>query len=101
MNFRCPVCFYDRLPYPAQDYHICLCCGTEFGNDDVEYTYDELRAAWIFAGMPWFYGNPPLNWNPTVQLLSVPWAVDMKVGLSASSTEIRPSGVVEFELQVA
>jgi len=36
MNYRCPVCFFDELPYPPRDYHICPCCGTEFGNDDAE-----------------------------------------------------------------
>jgi hypothetical protein len=24
---------------------------------------------WIAAGMPWFFGNPPVNWNGALQLL--------------------------------
>ena len=43
MNYRCPVCFFDEMPDPPRDYNICPCCGTEFGNDDVEYSYAELR----------------------------------------------------------
>lgn len=68
LNFLCPVCFFDRLPYPPEDFHICLCCGTEFGNDDEEYTLEELRSAWISDGAQWFYEQPPVDWNPWAQL---------------------------------
>jgi hypothetical protein len=66
---RCPVCFY-LLPYPARDYHICPCCGTEFGNDDADQTHSELRQEWLDQGTPWFFGNPPAGWNPLQQLLN-------------------------------
>jgi hypothetical protein len=66
---RCPVCFYPDMPYPAADYDICPCCGTEFGNDDALYTPDELRRRWVASGHLWFYGDPPQNWNPIQQLL--------------------------------
>lgn len=72
MTFNCPVCYYDKLPYPPVDYHICPCCGTEFGNDDVEYTYAELRQSWINGGGQWFFGQPPDGWNPWAQLASNP-----------------------------
>lgn len=68
MKYRCPVCFFDCLPYPPEDYHICLCCGAEFGNDDQEHSLEDLRAAWIGVGAPWFYEQPPLGWNPWEQL---------------------------------
>ena len=68
MNFRCPVCFFDHLPYPPEDYHICLCCGTEFGNDDQEHTLEELRSTWIADGAKWFYQQPPIGWSPWEQL---------------------------------
>ena len=58
------------MPYPPRDYDICPCCGTEFGNDDVEYTLEELRVAWITDGAQWFYGTPPADWNPWSQLIA-------------------------------
>jgi hypothetical protein len=57
------------MPDPPQDYHICPCCGTEFGNDDADCTFDELRDRWIRAGAPWFFGDPPEGWSPQAQLL--------------------------------
>jgi len=57
------------MPYPPRDFDICPCCGTEFGNDDVEYTHEELRTAWIENGAQWFYEHPPLGWDPWAQLV--------------------------------
>lgn len=70
MDYRCPVCFFDKMPYPANDYNICPCCGTEFGNDDVDYTLEELRESWIENDCPWFYEEPPEGWNPYLQLVN-------------------------------
>lgn len=69
MTFSCPVCYYDQLEEPASDYNICDCCGTEFGNDDEQLSWAQLRSNWINKGGPWFYGHPPLYWNPYAQLL--------------------------------
>jgi hypothetical protein len=71
MNYLCPVCGYTKLISPPKDYTICPSCGTEFGYDDFTTTYDELRAAWLAAGAPWFsrHTAPPPNWNPITQLL--------------------------------
>ncbi len=77
MTFKCPVCFYDQLPYPPDDYHICLCCGTEFGNDDQFKTHEQLRSAWIARGAPWFFRRPPEYWNPWVQLIEANHANDV------------------------
>lgn len=65
----CPVCMYPNLPYPPRDYHICPCCGTEFGNDDARFSLDQLREMWIAAGARWFFGRAPEHWNPWVQLM--------------------------------
>src|SRR5208282_4794579 len=65
----CPVCFYKELPYPPNNYNICPCCGTEFGDDDADLTHEELQRVWIDGGLRWFYGNPPQNWNGWNQLL--------------------------------
>ena len=71
----CPVCYYPSLPYPPRDYHICPCCGTDFGNDDVESSWEELRENWIARGMNWFFEQPPANWNPWEQLLTAGYGV--------------------------
>jgi hypothetical protein len=71
----CPVCWFPKLPYPANDYHICPCCGTEFGNDDSEFTWEELRERWVKGGMRWFFGDPPKNWNPQAQLVALGYGV--------------------------
>jgi hypothetical protein len=65
----CPVCAYSEMPYPAADYNICPSCGTEFGNDDILLSHDELRAQWLAGGAHWFFGNPPAGWNPYLQLI--------------------------------
>lgn len=69
MTFTCPVCFYDKLTEPAQNYSICPSCGTEFGNDDELHTHAELREKWIRNGAKWFFRQPPASWNPEEQLL--------------------------------
>ncbi len=68
MKYSCPVCGFASLPYPPEDDHICPCCGTEFGNDDADYNYSQLREMWIAAGARWFFGRPPEHWNPWTQL---------------------------------
>src|SRR5579862_3894938 len=66
---RCPVCAYPDMPYPPVNYNICPCCGTEFGNDDAFATVDDLRDQWVAHGANWFFGAPPLGWNPWLQLM--------------------------------
>ncbi len=70
MNYQCPVCGYDQLVRPPENYSICPSCWTEFGNDDIDYTIDELRARWIRDGYPWHSRvlPRPRNWNPVLQL---------------------------------
>lgn len=69
MRYTCPVCFYVGLPYPPRDYHICPCCGTEFGNDDADFSHEQLREMWIAGGANWFFGRAPEGWNPWLQLI--------------------------------
>jgi hypothetical protein len=75
----CPVCWFANLPYPAIDYNICPCCGTEFGNDDAIFGWAELREQWIAGGMRWFFGRPPEFWNAQAQLLAVGYGVRRSV----------------------
>jgi hypothetical protein len=84
--FTCPVCFYNRLQDPPEDYNICVCCGTEFGNDDEFRTYTELRQHWIATGAKWFFCEPPLFWNPWKQLTdagaTLPYSIFISLGSS-------------------
>ncbi len=72
-NYTCPVCGYDHLIRPPADHLICPCCGTQFGLDDEDLTYAELRLAWVANGARWWSPNtaPPANWDPTRQLFRV------------------------------
>jgi len=81
----CPVCGYPEMTEPPKDYYICPCCGTEFGNDDSVFTYDELRRAWLANGAHWFSRAtpPPHNWNPYEQLFNA----DLGYGTNAISQE--------------
>lgn len=93
MKYACPVCMYSDLPYPAKDYHICPCCGTEFGNDDAEFSHEQLREMWIASGAWWFFGKPPARWNPWVQLIdgghseAVPKTRTKLIAYAASNSE--------------
>lgn len=70
MRYQCPVCGYDQLTHPPEDYTICPCCMTEFGNDDLDYTIEELRAQWVNNGLQWHSRvvARPRDWDPIRQL---------------------------------
>jgi hypothetical protein len=105
MTYSCPVCMFERLPYRPAEYHICMCCGTEFGNDDAELSHDQLREMWVADGAFWFFGNPPANWNPWKQLIggwqlaSVPFAV--KLEAAAADTRIDPTLKLEENYSIS
>src|SRR5258708_5352604 len=91
MKYDCPVCGYDELEEPAEYFSICPSCGTEFENDDEQFSHDELRQNWIASGAKWWnpYVTPPLNWSPISQLRNVPYQVtedDLKVILDREIT---------------
>lgn len=75
-SYTCPVCGYTGMkgPYKGKGgfptYEICVCCGTEFGSEDVDSTHDELRERWIRGGMVWWakFKDPPTDWDPAHQL---------------------------------
>jgi hypothetical protein len=69
--FLCPVCCFDKMPDPPQDYNICPCCGTEFGYDDEFKSFAQLRQEWITGGMRWFFHNPPPFWSGSLQLARI------------------------------
>ena len=76
-TYLCPVCGYDRLESPPQDWSICPCCLTEFGYSDYKRSHAALRAEWIANGAKW--GDPstpkPPHWNPIKQLRHVGYDV--------------------------
>jgi hypothetical protein len=98
MNFRCPVCFFDQMPYPPEDYHICPCCGTEFGNDDVEFGYDVLRNTWIDGGAHWFFGQPPAHWNAWVQLAGMSFGTLTTTVSAPNTADIWGEGILEYSM---
>ena len=86
------------MPYPPRHYNICPCCGTEFDNDDVEFTWDELRNQWIASGAHWFYGAPPFEWNAWVQLARGAFGVRTE---AIASSALNTADIGVSELQVA
>lgn len=73
MSYICPVCGYNQLRYPPEDYTICPSCGTEFGYHDFSKSHEELRNLWFANGAYWHSSiiSKPKNWNPYLQLLNL------------------------------
>ncbi len=71
-GFTCPVCGYV-MSVPPCDFHICPSCGTEYGNDDLDWTHEQLRSAWMLNGFQWWSKSEtkPPDWNPFEQVLRV------------------------------
>ena len=91
---------YAQLPYPPCDYHICPCCGTEFGNDDADFTYQQLREMWVAGGANWFFGRAPEHWNPWMQLLRAGLGMSLPrlfadLRFQANAT-VEPTGIKSF-----
>jgi hypothetical protein len=68
--YICPVCGYEKLTEPPENFNICCSCGTEFGFDDFELSYAALRHRWIANGCQWFSTpeGPPAEWDPIKQI---------------------------------
>lgn len=92
MTYQCPVCGYDQLRRPPEDFCICPCCFTEFESDDLDYTIEELRDQWIAAGFPWrsHFVPRPRDWNPMFQLMRL--LSPMPIMTSVSETGIGVPG---------
>jgi hypothetical protein len=104
MTYICPVCGFDGLEEPAVRYNICDCCGTEFGNDDKEFSHAQLRSAWLHGGAHWFstYSPPPVFWSPLQQLSNVgyrPTEQELEVLISHGVVGVRT--VVDIVIAVA
>jgi hypothetical protein len=69
----CPVCGFNELEFPPDDYNICPSCGTEFEVDDAGVTHLELRNKWKAGGMQWWsrYEEPPFGWDPQALLAAL------------------------------
>jgi len=86
----CPVCGYNQLRYPPEDFTICPSCGTEFGYHDSRRTHWELRVQWVNEGALWHSRviNPPSPlWNGLKQLIDsrLPFPYPYGAGFSAQS----------------
>jgi hypothetical protein len=69
VTYLCPVCAFF-MDDPPDDYNICPCCGTEFGNHDVNTSIENLRITWLRRGANWWspVDAAPVNWDPYEQL---------------------------------
>lgn len=86
------------MPYPPRHYNICPCCGTEFDNDDVDFSFAELRYNWIISGARWFFGQPPNGWNAAAQLAKASFGLQTEAApMNAASIRVRD----ELELEYA
>ncbi len=109
----CPVCGYNRLSRPAEDFLICPSCGTEFGYHDANTSVETLRLEWIASGAPWrsLVIARPADWNPILQLVRsnlVPGLIEaLKPAANTAPTsssvqmQINISGSVRYQLQEA
>ncbi len=80
-NNYCRICgFYYENYYPwgescdSPTYDICVCCGAEFGFDDIsEYSAREYRSEWLKKGAKFFHpASCPENWDISEQLKNIP-----------------------------
>lgn len=70
--YICPVCGYNGLETPPENFTVCPSCYTEFGYDDATLSAEALRREWIQNGMRWAAADvlpPPPDWNPVRQLI--------------------------------
>src|SRR5258708_1117129 len=75
-TYTCPVCGYDRLEEPPEDWSICPSCLTMFGYSDYHRDVSILREAWITSGAMWgskYIQRPPF-WDPVKQLRNIGYA---------------------------
>jgi|ERR1039458_558763 hypothetical protein len=72
VGYTCPVCGLI-LASPPQDFLICVSCGTEFGNDDLDWSHAQLREVWMNDGFRWWSDTAPApdNWDPIAQVVRV------------------------------
>jgi len=68
----CLVCGYE-MDDPPRDYNVCPSCGTEYGVNDANASYEELRTAWLKTGPVWWSKTDPQpdNWSPSRQLANL------------------------------
>ena len=96
MYYQCPVCGFSQMPLPPREYHICPCCGTEFGYDDFSRTHLELRNEWLSQEAVWFDPSTPpaWDWNPFRQVIEAGLLFDVPIAAHSSSktTGIRVKG---------
>lgn len=69
-GYACPVCGFGMVA-PPEKFNICPSCGTEFGNDDLDWSYDQLRLEWLENGANWWSESipAPVSWDPIEQVL--------------------------------
>src|ERR1017187_2514155 len=89
----CPVCGYNKLEFPPEDFTICPSCGTEFGYQDAMVAHRVLRQRWIASGAVWHSRviPRPLFWNADQQIINANLAFDLDWP-KIVKTEVRETG---------
>ena len=103
----CLVCGYE-MDDPPRDYNVCPSCGTEYGVNDINASYDELRQAWLKTGPAWWSktDKQPDNWSPSRQLANlaptIPAVISTGITLTISggppSRPLLTSGTSDYQV---
>jgi len=96
--YTCPVCGYNELPEPPEDWMICPCCNTMFGYSDENWGVDALRREWIQMGARWGSEDipPPPSWSPVVQLRNIEYEVTDADKVAIAHARAAENGLVAF-----
>lgn len=103
MSYKCLVCGFDQMPYSPDKYHICPCCGVEYGVDDAFESHAAIRDEWLSVGGPWFsdvkpYVAPP-NWDAWNQLDKAGYSYGVPRPASPIKVEVSSARIPrDFEL---
>jgi len=71
-------CYSEDFPWGedgrSPTYHICPCCGVQFGKEDISLeSIKKYRDEWITKGGIWFVKNKkPDGWNMEIQMKNIP-----------------------------
>jgi len=79
-TYECRVCgcYSEDFPWGedgrSPTYHICPCCGVQFGKEDISLeSIKKYRDEWITKGGIWFVKNKkPDGWNMEIQMKNIP-----------------------------
>ncbi len=95
--YTCRVCGYDQMTKPHKDdfgcstFHICPCCGVQFGYYDARSSHEFLRHKWLLNGAKWHSTCtlPPEDWSAEEQLQSAGFSATGGVWYAQTAPRLR------------